>query len=82
VKAPVLIVQGENDLQVSVEDARLLAAAKPDARLVIVPGMNHVLKAAPADRAGNLAAYAEPDRPLAPGLMGAILGFVKASAAP
>jgi uncharacterized protein len=48
---------------------------------VIVPGMNHVLKTAPADRAGNLATYADPDRPLAPGVMEAILGFVKASAA-
>jgi hypothetical protein len=77
VKAPVLILQGDNDLQVSLADARLLAAARPDAKLVIVPGMNHVLKAAPTDRAGNLAAYADPDRPLAPGVMPAILDFVK-----
>jgi len=83
VEAPVLILQGDNDLQVSVADARLLAAARPDARLVILPGMNHVLKAAPADRAGNLATYADPDRPLADGLMPAILAFVKsAQAAP
>ena len=80
VKAPVLILQGDNDLQVSVQDARLLAAARPDARLVIVPGMNHVLKSAPTDRAGNLATYADPGRPLAPGVMEAILAFVRSAA--
>lgn len=80
VKAPVLILQGDNDLQVSVQDARLLAAARPDARLVILPGMNHVLKTAPGDRAGNLATYADPSRPLAPGLAPAILAFVKSAA--
>ena len=46
VKAPVLIVQGDNDLQVKVEDARLLAAAQPRAQLLIVKGMNHMLKIA------------------------------------
>ena len=76
VKAPVLILQGDNDIQVAVEDARLLASARPDAKLVIVPGMNHVLKTAPSDRAGNAATYANPRLPLAPGLMDAITTFV------
>jgi alpha-beta hydrolase superfamily lysophospholipase len=80
VKAPVLILQGDNDLQVSLADARLLAAARPDAKLVIVPGMNHVLKAAPTDPAGNIATYADPGRPLAPGVMPAILDFVRSVA--
>jgi pimeloyl-ACP methyl ester carboxylesterase len=80
VKAPVLILQGDNDLQISVQDARLLAAARPDARLVILPGVNHLLKAAPTDRAGNIATYDDPDRPLAPGVMPAILAFVKGAA--
>jgi len=79
VKAPVLILQGDNDVQVSVQDARLLAAARPDAKLVILPGVNHVLKTAPADRAGNFATYADPERPLAPGVMPAILAFVKSA---
>jgi alpha-beta hydrolase superfamily lysophospholipase len=79
VKAPVLILQGDNDLQVSVEDARLLAAARPDARLVIAPGANHILKTAPSDRAGNIATYADPNLPLAPAIMPAILAFVKSA---
>lgn len=35
IKLPVLIMQGDTDIQVSVEDAKLLAAAKPDAKLMI-----------------------------------------------
>ncbi len=73
---PVLVVQGDRDIQVSIADAERLAAAAADARLVIVQGMNHVLKRAPADRAGNAATYGADDLPLAPGLMEAIVGFV------
>jgi hypothetical protein len=79
--APVLIIQGETDIQVPVSDAHLLAAGRPDATLAIIPGMNHVLKLAPIDRAANIAAYADPDRPLAPGLMEAIDVFVDRVAA-
>jgi len=79
--APVLIVQGETDIQVPVSDAHLLAAGRPDATVAIIPGMNHVLKLAPIDRAANIAAYADPDRPLAPGVMEAIDAFVDKVAA-
>ena len=36
-KVPLLIVQGERDVQVSTVDARMLAAAQPKARLVLIP---------------------------------------------
>ncbi|MBV8971839.1 MAG: alpha/beta fold hydrolase [Sphingomonadaceae bacterium] len=75
---PLLVVQGTTDLQVGEGDARRLAAAKPGARLVLIPGMNHVLKAAAADRAANLATYADPSLPLADGLVEAVAGFVSA----
>ena len=75
-KVPMLIVQGEHDLQVARADADRLAAAQPRAKLVVVPGMNHVLKASPADRAANMATYADPSLPLAPGLVDAIADFV------
>jgi pimeloyl-ACP methyl ester carboxylesterase len=74
---PVLIVQGESDLQVGAEDAKRLAAANPAAKLVLLPGVNHVLKAAPADDlAANMATYGNPDLPLAPGVVAAIADFV------
>jgi alpha-beta hydrolase superfamily lysophospholipase len=77
VRLPVLIVQGDTDLQVTVEDARLLRAADPKARLVIVPGANHVLKAvASGDRAANFATYSDPSLPLAPGIVDAVAAFV------
>jgi pimeloyl-ACP methyl ester carboxylesterase len=76
IKLPVLIMQGDTDIQVSVEDAKLLAAATPDAKLLILPGVNHVLKVAPIDRAANIATYANPNLPLAPGVVDAVADFV------
>ncbi|HEY5410702.1 MAG TPA: alpha/beta fold hydrolase, partial [Caulobacteraceae bacterium] len=77
VKVPVLVVQGDNDLQVKVEDARRLAAAA-GVQPAIVPGMNHVLKLAPKTVTGNFMTYINPSLPLAPGVAEAITGFVLA----
>ena len=71
-----LIIQGDRDLQISVADARLLDAVR-HTELRIIEGMNHVLKEAPEDRAGNLATYAEPGLPLADDLVRRIRRFVK-----
>lgn len=73
---PVLILQGTTDLQVPVEDAQLLAKAKPDAKLKMFDGMNHVLKEAPLDPQANIAAYSNPELPLAPGFLEEIVSFV------
>lgn len=75
-KGPILILQGDADIQVSVEDARLLAAAHPDAKLIILPGVNHIMKAGSRDRAETRANYADPSLPLAPGVVEAIAAFV------
>jgi fermentation-respiration switch protein FrsA (DUF1100 family) len=77
IKLPVLILQGETDIQVSVTDAKALAAAKPDAKFVLFSGVNHILKAAPAERDANMATYADPSLPLAPVLVDTIATFVK-----
>jgi pimeloyl-ACP methyl ester carboxylesterase len=66
---PVLIVQGDRDLQVAVADAQALAKADPKATLAIVPGVNHVLKAVGEGRAANLSAYADPSLPVAPAVV-------------
>ena len=74
----VLIVQGERDLQVSVADAKALAAAQPNAKLVLVPQMNHVLKDVGSDdRAANFATYADPSLPVDSSAADAIAGFVR-----
>ncbi|MFC5270780.1 alpha/beta hydrolase [Adhaeribacter terreus] len=76
-KAKTLIIQGKSDLQVPVSEAQLLAKAKPDAKLLVIDNMNHVLKNAPADPVQNIATYANPDLPLAKELVPAITSFVK-----
>lgn len=76
IKGSVMIIQGTTDLQVTVDDARKLAAARPDAQLRIIEGMNHVLKASSMDRADNLATYANPALPLKPELMPMLQAFV------
>ncbi|HEU0100559.1 MAG TPA: alpha/beta fold hydrolase [Allosphingosinicella sp.] len=74
---PVLIVQGQRDLQVAEADARRLADAAPSAKLVLVPGVNHVLKAVESDdRAANFATYGDPHLPIAAAVAGAIADFV------
>ena len=76
-KMPVLIVQGTTDIQVGVEDAKQLAAAKPDAKFLLIDGMNHILRAAPIDRAANIATYSQPALPLKPELVPALVTFIR-----
>ena len=74
---PVLIVQGTTDVQVGTDDAQTLAAAAPSATLVLVEGMNHILKEAEADFQKNVATYNDPALPLKPELAAHLQGFFK-----
>jgi pimeloyl-ACP methyl ester carboxylesterase len=76
-RSAVLIVQGTTDLQILPDDARRLASARSDAKLVLIDGMNHVLKEAPLDRRANLNTYIKSDLPLAPELLPAIADFIR-----
>ena len=75
-KMPALIIQGSNDIQVGVGDARLLKAAKPDAELALIEGMNHVMRIVPNDVKRQLASYKDPQLPLAAELGARILEFI------
>jgi pimeloyl-ACP methyl ester carboxylesterase len=75
-KIPVLIMQGTLDDQVPPSEAQLLAAAQPKAKLVLIQGMNHVLKQVPPDAASQLKSYSDPAIPVAPELIGAVASFV------
>jgi len=79
---PVLIIQGTTDLQVSVEEAKGLEGARPDAELLLIEGMNHVMKIAPADRIPNVATYSNPDLPIAPDVPAAIVKLARRIATP
>ncbi|MEG2479557.1 MAG: alpha/beta hydrolase, partial [Mucinivorans sp.] len=78
VGVPVLIVQGDADIQVRMEDARLLAAANPHARLRVIAGMNHVLKNCPSiDKQMQMATYINPTIPIDIHLVNEIVKFIK-----
>lgn len=77
IKSPVLIIQGTTDLQVTVNDAQLLAAAKPEAKLSIIDNMNHVLKESEANVTKNRSTYKNPTLPLKTGLVEMIVNFIQ-----
>jgi fermentation-respiration switch protein FrsA (DUF1100 family) len=81
VNMPVLIVQGTTDLQVSVNDANRLAAAKKSATLRLIDGMNHVLKQA-KEPAEQQAAYTNPALPIKAQVVEEIAAFLTASSEP
>ncbi len=57
---PVLILNGTKDIQVSVEDAKLLNSAKPDSKLELIEDMNHLFKEIKGDITENMASYSNP----------------------
>lgn len=74
---PVLIVQGTTDIQVQTSEAHALKTAKSDAILLIINGMNHILKQAPEDRNLNIMTYYNKELPLHPELVPGIVDFLK-----
>lgn len=74
---PVLIVQGTTDVQVFVKDAEMLAKSNRMAKLVIIDGMNHVLKDVPLDYQAQAESYGNPTMPLSPKLKEASTEFIK-----
>ncbi|MDX8365218.1 alpha/beta hydrolase [Cytobacillus sp. IB215665] len=73
---PLLIINGTNDIQVTEKEAHLLKEANPQAELFIIEGMNHILKQAPLDKAGNLATYTNANLPLDEELSTKLIQFV------
>jgi pimeloyl-ACP methyl ester carboxylesterase len=76
-RMPVLIVQGTTDIQVDVGQAQALKAARPDAVLAVISGMNHVLKDVPIDPQHPVASYGDPSLPLHPQLAPVIVDFLR-----
>lgn len=73
---PVLIVQGTTDIQVSLDNANKLNAANPNSKLVVIEGMNHILKKADADPIKNTLTYRQPDLPIVGQLIDSIADFI------
>lgn len=74
---PSLIIQGNNDIQVTTEDANLLYNANPKNKLIIIDKMNHIFKLVEGDRKINVDTYNNPSLPIAPLLIENIVKFIK-----
>ncbi len=74
---PVLVVQGNTDIQVDVVQANRLHGARPGAKLAIIPGMNHVFKHVRAVPELQVASYGDPSLPVSPLLVKSIADFLQ-----
>lgn len=74
---PVLIIQGTTDIQVNIQEAKLLAKAKPSAQLLLIEGMNHVLKQVPNEPDKQTKSYGDPSLQVMPQLVTETVKFVK-----
>ena len=64
-KVPVLILQGDKDMQVSVKDAELLKRSQPSADYHLIGNMNHLMKTCDTmDQQKQMATYTDPALPL------------------
>lgn len=73
----VLIINGDNDLQIAESEAALLKEGSPNASYEIIPGMNHVLKTVEDNPISNYQAYNDPVKPLSPELLPLLIDFIK-----
>ena len=73
---PVLIINGDKDIQVTIAEAELLHAARPDATYEIIPTMNHIFRAIDGDDLENQKSYNAPTLPIVPALSQVILTFI------
>ena len=73
---PVLIIQGTNDIQVGVENARQLSDANREAELLLIDNMNHIFRITDGDRMANIATYSNIELPVSRELAEAVTGFI------
>ncbi|MBU2527485.1 MAG: lysophospholipase [Bacteroidetes bacterium] len=74
---PVLIISGENDLQVPMADGDLLYGANQNAEWVLISGMNHVLKIVSEAYGENIQSYNKTDLPISEDLVSEIIAFIQ-----
>ena len=79
---PVLIIHGSADAQVPLEDARILHRANPSARMVIITGMNHVLKAVPPSDPKQAASFSDPTLPVVPQVLDELTTLIRSLSGP
>nr|WP_294922782.1 alpha/beta hydrolase [uncultured Flavobacterium sp.] len=77
ITVPILIVQGNKDLQVTVKDAELLSQANRNAELLIVDKMNHIMKNIEGDNQANMESYNNETLPVSEIMTNKIIAFIK-----
>jgi pimeloyl-ACP methyl ester carboxylesterase len=75
---PLLAVSGTTDIQVAERDGELLVRCHPQARHVVIDGMNHILKPVKSEvRLIQVLTYNDPSLPLHPKLVPDVAAFLK-----
>lgn len=75
-KLPILVINGDRDLQVPVSDAEALNASAKNSEFLIIENMNHVLKIVSGQQA-NMESYNDPEHPIAQKLIDDVEKFIK-----
>jgi uncharacterized protein len=73
---PEIIIQGDKDIQVDLEEAKKLISASKNGRSLIVNNMNHVLKTIKGDVNDNISSYSNPSLPINIDLVNGIVDFI------
>ena len=73
---PTLIVNGDKDIQVGIENASNLKEVKPTASYAIIQNMNHILKDIQNEE-DNIKSYSSPEFPISKKLIETIVSFIK-----
>ena len=78
IQIPILILQGDKDIQVKLQDAEILATANPESQMVIIKNMNHVLKNCDTlDKDAQKLMYSDLSLPIKPELVESMVQFIK-----
>lgn len=73
---PILILNGTRDIQVAVSEAEKLKEAQPNASLILIENMNHILKEVPEDVLENQKTYNNPSLLIIPQVVTEITTFI------
>lgn len=75
VECPILILNGDKDIQVEISDAENIHHGNPQSQLIIIKNMNHVLKTIEKD-SDNLNSYSQENFPLSSELVTSLVEFI------
>lgn len=75
-ECPILIINGDKDIQVAMSNAEKLHEANPKSTLKIIPNMNHILKNIDGNEAENRASYSKGDLPLSDVFLKEMISFI------